>query len=394
MRNISLSNSKILVASFLIVLVASFIFQGQMNSASADSSDKSKNKEKKVRVLANSESRAAEAIKKGCEKVRETKGLKALVCDIEVAETLGLREDIKLFATDTVADAQIGADSVQASGNSGEGRKIVVLDTGYNYDHVELSSSYLGGKDFVNDDNDPMDDNGHGSHVAGLITADGVKSVAKGVAPEAGIIAGKVLNAEGTGFFSDLVAAIYWAVDGPDGIPGNKDDFKADAINLSMGTAPPYVYKSTYCDDEMPEMTDAIKYAISKKVTVVVAAGNYGSQGVSFPGCISYALTVGAVDGDDKVASFSGRGKGVDLTAPGVDLISAWKGTAYATSDGTSMSAPVVSATIALIKHEHHYYGAAKVRNILIDTSVDLGKVGKDHSYGFGRIDAAAAAAL
>ena len=271
------------------------------------------------------------------------------------------------------------------------GRKIVILDTGYNYNHVELSSSYLGGKDFVNGDSDPADDNGHGTHVAGIITADGVKATAKGVAPNAGIIAGKVMDASGSGYFSDVVAGIYWAVDGPDGIANTTDDFNADAISLSLGTSQPYTY-SGYCDSVLPDLTAAIQYARSRGVLVVVAAGNSGNAGVSIPGCISYSTTVGAVDGNDKIARFSGRGNAVDVTAPGVRIYSTWLGTAYATLDGTSMATPMVSGTVALIKSAHPTWTANQVESALRGTATDLGAAGFDSNYGWGRINAQAAA--
>lgn len=312
------------------------------------------------------------------------------MCGPEVASSLGLREDIRVFKADAGANAQIGADIVQSTGNNGQGRKIVILDTGYNYNHRELSSSYLEGKDFVNNDKDPMDDNGHGSHVAGLITSDGLRSSAKGVAPKAGIIVGKVLDSEGAGYFSDIVAAIYWAVDGQDGRAGTPDDFRADAINLSMGTESPFLYKS-HCDDVIPEVTEAIKYARERGVVVTVAAGNHGSLGVSIPGCISHSFTVGAVNKYDMVASFSGRGRGVDISAPGVNLQSTWLGTSYYSSSGTSMAAPLVSGTIALIKNEHPWYSASKVQQVLTSTALDLGKEGRDYGYGYGRIVAPAA---
>ncbi|TBR07945.1 MAG: hypothetical protein EPO62_07475 [Candidatus Nitrosotenuis sp.] len=339
------------------------------------------------RVLAHTDDEVKNAISNGCKIVRETKGLKALDCNPAVADSLGLQEDIQLFAVDTKANTQIGADTVQASGNTGAGRKVVVIDTGYNYNHPELSSSYLGGRDFVNNDSDPLDDNGHGSHVAGIITADGIDSKARGVAPDAGVISVKVLDASGSGFFSDTVAAIYWAVDGPDGIPNTADDFGADAISLSLGSSAPYTYKG-FCDNVMPDMTNAIKYAMSRGTIVVVAAGNSGGSGVSIPGCISYSTTIGAVDSADKIASFSGRGKAVDVTTPGVGIYSTWLGTSYATASGTSMATPVTSGTVALIKSAHPTYTPDQVQNALIKTAKDLGKRGFDTSYGWGRVSA------
>ncbi len=346
----------------------------------------------KARVVAHTDKEIFAALENGCTKVRETKALTALECDKDVASLLNLQEDIRVFALDSNANKQIKADLVQASGNTGSGRKIVVLDTGYNYNHPELSSSYLGGKDFVNNDNDPADDNGHGSHVAGIITADGVNSTAKGVAPDAGILSGKVLGASGGGYFSDVVAAIYWAVDGPDGVYGTADDFNADAISMSLGTSKPYVYRG-FCDNVLPDLTNAIKYARNRSVIVVVAAGNSGSAGVSIPGCISYSTTVGAVDGADNIAKFSGRGSAVDIVAPGVNIFSAWLGISYATASGTSMSTPSISGVVALIKTAHASYSVAQIENALFTTAKDLGAAGKDSNYGWGRVDASKAVA-
>ncbi|MBI3037353.1 S8 family serine peptidase [Candidatus Woesearchaeota archaeon] len=345
----------------------------------------------KARVIAHTDKEVSDAVEKGCKVVREAKTLKALLCSEDVASSLGLQEDLQVFAMDSGANAQIKADLVQSSGNSGEGRKVIVLDTGYNYNHAELSSSYLGGKDFVNSDGDPLDDNGHGSHVAGIITADGVDARARGVAPAAGIIAGKVLSSDGSGYFSDVVAAIYWAVDGPDGIANTFDDFNADAISLSLGTSQPYTYKG-FCDTILPDLTNAIKYSRDRNVIVVVAAGNSGGSGVSIPGCISYSTTVGAVDGKDKITTWSGKGNAVDISAPGVNIYSSWLGTSYKTASGTSMATPMVSGTVALVKSAHPEYTAAQIESALLNTAKDLGKSGKDTSYGWGRIDAYGAA--
>lgn len=355
------------------------------------------------RVIAHSEKEVNDAVSLGCKVVREARTLKALNCPQSAVDSLSLAEDIRVFALDdgeadvlagpqpsamsAIANQQIGVTIVHNSGNTGSGRKVVVLDTGYNYTHPELISSYLGGKDFVNDDNDPMDDEGHGSHVAGIITADGVDSRARGVAPDAGVIAGKVLDQNGSGYFSDVVAAIYWAVDGPDGVYGNADDLGADAVSLSLGTGAPYVYKG-FCDGVLPDLTNAIKYAVQKNITVVVAAGNSGNPGVSIPGCISYSTTVGAVGSTDKVASFSGRGNALDITAPGVNIFSSILGSAYATWSGTSMATPMVTGVIALVKNAHPAYTQGQVESKLFGTAKDLGKFGKDKDYGWGRVRA------
>jgi len=382
----------------LIVLAAVFVFAGAVSAKTgADKGDTDK------RVIAHTEEEVNQAVSLGCKIVREAKTLKALHCSQEAAESLSLADDVRVYALEdekadisnhsqvkimsASANKQIGADIVHNSGNTGSGRKVAVLDTGYNYLHPELSSSYLGGQDFVNNDNDPIDDNGHGSHVSGIITADGVNPSAKGVAPDAGIIAGKVLDNNGSGYLSDVVAGIYWAVDGVDGIYGTSDDFGADAINLSLGTRAPYVYRN-FCDGVLPDLTNAIKYAIQKNVTVVVAAGNSGSSGVSIPGCISYSTTVGAVNSWDKVASFSGRGNALDISAPGVNIYSTILGSLYAAWSGTSMATPMVAGVIALVKYAHPSYTHSQTESKLFDTAKDLGRAGKDKDYGWGRVRA------
>ncbi len=353
------------------------------------------------RVIARSPEEISEALSFGCTIASETKTLKSLNCPKEVAESLSLQEDVKVFALDfknefanrffinsESSNSQIGANIVHIDGNTGVGRRVAVLDTGYNYLHPELSSSYLGGKDFVNDDEDPVDDNGHGSHVAGIITSDGiVDSKSKGVAPDAKILVGKVLDKNGGGYFSDVVAGIYWAVDGADLTYGTQDDFGVDAINLSLGTGYPYLY-GKFCDNVLPDLTNAIKYAVSKNVAVVSASGNSGNSGVSIPGCISYATTVGAVNNKDRVANFSGRGDAVDISAPGVSIYSTILGISYASWSGTSMATPMIAGVVALIKSAHPDYTQSQVENNLFTTAKDLGRIGKDKDYGWGRVRA------
>jgi len=340
------------------------------------------------RYVVLSDDAATAAVKNGAEVVCNTKGLKAVMCPASVAAALNLTEDIPLHAMDSTANTRVLATRAQEMGLTGRGRKIVILDTGYNYLHRELSSSYLGGRDFVNHDDDPFDDNGHGSHVAGIITGDGIDPAAKGIAPETGIIAGKVLDAFGNGFTSDLVAAIYWAVDGPDGIYGDGDDFQPDAINISIGTSGTDLYPAGFCDSAFPPLTYAIKYAVDHGIMVVVAAGNNGSAGVAFPGCVSYATTVGAITGSNTLASFSGMGPEVGLVAPGVGLYSSYLGQTYKTRDGTSQATPVVSGIIALLKEAFPNASVDSLRNALLTTATDLGATGTDNRYGYGEVNA------
>ena len=355
--------------------------------ASATYADRNSAEQGLRRVLARSEGDATAAEKAGCRLARRAHALRAYVCSRNAADALGFPEDIRVFAHDVNANAQVKANMVHSAGNIGAGRKVAVIDTGYNYLHPELSSSYVGGIDLVNDDSDPFDDNGHGSHVAGIITADGVSANAKGAAPEAGVVAVKALDVNGTGFFSDIIAGIYWVVDGPDGIATTSDDWNADAINMSLGSGAPYLYKG-FCDTVYPEMTSAIKYAKSRGTLVVVAAGNSGRTGVSLPGCIGDATTIGAVDSKNKIASFSGRGTAVDLVAPGVNLYAPVLGSGYATWSGTSMATPVASAVAALVRYAHPGWTSAQIESAMFSTAQDLGTAGKDKVFGWGLVNA------
>lgn len=355
------------LAGILIVLLTGVLFVagGQGNAYG------------KTRVLAHGNVDAL--IGQGCvDRGLDLRTARALECPAS-ADFSGasVSEDVEVYAFDLGADQQIRANLVWPN-YTGAGRTIAVLDTGINYNHAELSSSYVGGKDFVNNDNDPFDDNGHGTHVSGIITADGVYPNAKGVAPDAGILAGKVLSASGSGSISNVIAAIYWAA----------DDSSVNVISLSLGTS--QTFKNSNCDSYIPDLTIAINYAVGKGKAVVAAAGNSPS-GVSSPGCVSSTIAVGAVDKKDKIASFSGRGYSMrdhGVVAPGVSIFSTWLDTGYAYASGTSMATPMVSGTIALMTQKNSSLNVNQVKGILWTTSKDLGSSGYDNTYGHGRIDA------
>jgi hypothetical protein len=341
----------------------------------------------KIRVIAHDGPELSKAIENGCKVVREAGPLNGIICKPKVAESLGLRADMKLYAVDVDANSQIGADSVQLGGNTGVGAKVAILDTGYNYNHIQLSSSYLGGHDYVNNDSDPLDDDGHGSHVAGIVTSDAGRSI--GVANSAGVYSYKVLDENGSGSFTDTLAALQDIVWGPDNTFGTGDDNSVgvDAINLSLGSQKPNVWKGT-CDTVWPEMTTVIQDAKTIGIAVVIAAGNDGRSGVSFPGCISDAITVASVDSKDKVARSSGVGTSVDIAARGVSIYSTYLGTGYAIASGTSMATPMITGTVALMKSANNALSVNEIESALFATATDLGDSGKDTKYGHGRVNA------
>jgi subtilisin len=282
---------------------------------------------------------------------------------------------------------QIGAENLHKSITPvlGSGIKVAVIDTGINWQHEDLSDNYVTGYDFVNRDADPMDDNGHGTHCSGIIAAaiNNVEIAVVGVAPEASIYAYKVLNRYGSGTTSNIILGIQRAV--ADGV---------DIISMSLGS-------TSYSQG----LSDACVAATSNNVVVVAAAGNSGNTAtgstVNYPAKFECVIAVGATDVNDKLASFSSTGPEVDVVAPGVNVLSDYKdvtptdGRNYDTlyMSGTSMAAPHVAGTIALILSVNPSLAPAQIQTILQAKAVDLGSAGVDNYYGYGRIDAVAAVA-
>ena len=318
---------------------------------------------------------------KGCSVKYVFDEMSALDCPPAIGRLMGLQQDIQVFALDTVANDQVKATDVQATGLSGSGIVVAVLDTGIDSTHTELSSSIVGGKSFVDYTTSYDDDHGHGTFVSGLITSDGISdSTGLGSAPNAQIWVGKVLGPDG-GYLSDTVAAINHVV-------GNTD---ADVISMSLGSVYPNLYKGKNCDRAYPAMTNAVENAITNGVTVVAAAGNDGSLGVPIPGCISDVITVGAIDSVDSPAWFTSTGRSLDVAALGVDNHSTVLGGGYGTGSGTSFSTPVVAGVIALMIEDDGTLTPLQIQEALRNTAIDVGASGFDSSTGYGKVDALAA---
>ena len=261
--------------------------------------------------------------------------------------------------------------------NTGAGIKVAVIDTGIDYTHPDLSTNYKGGYDFVNDDNDPLDDNGHGTHCAGTIAAIDNEIGVIGVAPEAHLYALKILDSTGGGSESDLIAAIQWATNPENAI---------QIISMSLGA-----------DGASTSLEAACNNAEAAGVVLVAAAGNdyRGNKRVEwdtvdYPGRFDSVIAVAATDQDNIKASFSSTGPDVEIAAPGVDILSTYPG-GYATGSGTSMACPHVAGVAALI-FASGVESASEVRTILQATADDLGTAGQDYWYGFGLVDADEAA--
>jgi len=312
---------------------------------------------------------------KGCKIIHELNDATALSCPTEI-EIKNAFEDGVYHIMDLEADAQINADDVWALGYKGSGVTVAVLDTGIDTDHPELVSSIAGGKGFGYAGYE--DDHGHGTHVSGIITADGVggspQGFAKGVAPDTQVWMAKVCDASGSCYTSDIAAAIEYVV--------NNNIAKIMSISLGGGGT-----SGANCDTDY--LAQKVNWAVNNGVTVVAAAGNTSGK-VSSPGCASKAIAVGAVNKSDVRASWSGTGLALDIMAPGVSIYSSVIG-GYATWSGTSMATPHISAVVALLKQVNSALTDAEIKDALYKTAKDLGTAGWDKYYGWGRVDALAA---
>lgn len=268
---------------------------------------------------------------------------------------------------------RIGADLVHQQSNTGAGIKVGIIDTGLDYTHPDLAGKYVDGYDFVNGDPDPMDDHGHGTHVAGTIAAVMNETGLIGAAPGVSLYALKVLDANGSGSLGNIMAAVEWCVDNNIQITNNSYGIMTDP-----GTTFKAVFDAAYAEGMLQ----------------IAAAGNdrtkwysiFFSDIVSYPAWYSSVVAVAATDSANKVASFSSFGPSVELAAPGVSIESTIPG-GYATWSGTSMATPHVVGAAALVM-KSGITSAAAVRTRLQATADDLGVLGRDRDYGYGLVDA------
>jgi len=281
---------------------------------------------------------------------------------------------------DDISVAQINAPAAWAAGYTGSGVTVAVIDTGVDSGHPALAGAVVGGACFVTTGCSYFDDNGHGTHVSGIITGDAsVNAAAQGVAQGAKVFALKVCDASGSCPTSAIAAAIDYVV-------ANKAT-TGRVISMSLGGGGT---GASNCDRDY--LAKKVNAAASAGVTSVIAAGNNGKT-VSSPGCASKAIAVGAVDDASVRAYFSGKGKALDIMAPGVGIMSSVAGGTYESWSGTSMATPHVSAVIALMLQKNPSITDAAIKSCLYSTATNLGAAGWDSLYGNGLVNAGAAAA-
>ena len=226
-----------------------------------------------------------------------------------------------------------GIDRIDAElngGSGGAGIAVAVLDTGVDLDHEDLAN-VVDGANFDKPGNPADDDNGHGTHVAGTIAAADNNLGYVGVAPNATIVAVKVLNRRGSGSYSSVIGGIDW-------VAANAGAHGIKVANMSLTG---YGYSAS--------MYNAIAAATAAGVTFVVAAGNDDSNAANYsPAGFSNVITVSALNPNDTFAYYSNWGAVVDVIAPGTNVESLWKNNGYKTISGTSMATPHVAGAAAL----------------------------------------------
>lgn len=262
---------------------------------------------------------------------------------------------------------------------TGKGINIAVIDSGADQSHPDLKIA--GGACFIEMANYPNacaddynDDNGHGTHVAGIIAALDNDFGVVGVAPDANLYALKVLDKKGRGTTSSVVAAIDWAIQN-----------KMDIINLSLATPE---------DDVI--LKEIIQKAYNSNMLIVAAAGNEEhvtglEENVGYPAKYDEVIAVTALNKDHSISKTSSVGAAIDFSAPGIAIVSTYPtkykdGSGYASMSGTSMAAPFVSAMAALYMEKYPDLSAMEIRNLLQENAIDLGEPGRDAKYGYGMI--------
>jgi thermitase len=243
--------------------------------------------------------------------------------------------------------------------------RIAVLDSGLAYDHPDVQGRYVLGPDFVNDDDDPWDDNGHGTGVYGVVGA--TTNNALGIASvtwHSPVLVVKVASYAGSASVSVICEGLVYAADSG-----------VRAANLSLSG--PYYSQS---------MQDAIDYAWSNDLIVVCAAGNYGDDTLRYPAACDHAIGVSAVDGDDELVYWSSYGSYIDLCAPHY-MRSLTTDGGYGNWAGTSIAAPYVLGAIALIASADPTLSAQQIVDTIQQSADDLGAPGWDQYYGWGKIN-------
>ncbi|WP_405719097.1 S8 family serine peptidase [Streptomyces sp. NBC_00046] len=302
--------------------------------------------------------------------------------------------DGRVRATLDKSVPQIGADRAHRAGITGKGTRVAVLDTGYDRGHPDLKNAVVASQDFTGD-GDVQDMQGHGTHVSSIIAGSGAASAGRyaGVAPGAELVEGKVLDNDGYGYDSWILAGMQWAV-----------DQDAKIVNMSLGT-------SAASDGTDPLSTAVDRLSAEHGTLFVIAAGNSGDHTISAPGAADAALTVGSVTKSGEMSPFSSRGPREgrpavkpEVSGPGSDIVAARaEGTLddaavterYASLSGTSMASPHVAGAAALLAQRHPDWSGARLKAALVGSAARVdGATVSDTGSGLTDVPAALATAV
>jgi len=252
---------------------------------------------------------------------------------------------------------------------------IAVVDTGVLSTHPDLAGEVISGYDFVNSDNDPTDDHGHGTHVSGIIAALTNNSIGvSSIGYKGTIMPVKVLNSSGSGSYANVASGIIYAVDNG-----------AKVINLSLGGTSSSI-----------TLQNAVNYANSKGAYVVAAAGNSATDAPLYPASCEGAIAISATDSSDNLASFSNYGGSIFSSAPGVNINSTYLSNSYRYMSGTSMATPQFSGLLELAtayaNSENVNIPKMKMLDLIKTSSDKVGPYSYDTNgwnqyFGYGRIN-------
>ncbi|AUS09638.1 hypothetical protein C1X05_12925 [Laceyella sacchari] len=251
--------------------------------------------------------------------------------------------------------------------NQGEGVRVAILDTGIDLLHPDLAGNIKGGINIVEPNRYPQDDNGHGTHIAGVIGALNNQFGVVGIAPKVSLYAVKVLDRNGSGTINNLIKGIEWAID---------NGMHILNISISGGMIIP------------PALTQVIQAATNRDILVVAAAGNAGNPSgsgdtVEIPARIPPVISVAALTRANRRASYSATGK-VDIAAPGSQILSTYANQRYAVLSGTSMAAAHVTGVLAVYRAAYPRVPATALKNLLYARAIDLPPRGVDPYTGRG----------
>ncbi|PGA79653.1 alkaline serine protease [Bacillus wiedmannii] len=251
------------------------------------------------------------------------------------------------------------------NGFTGKGVSVAVLDTGIDEDHKDLIIK--DGISFVENHPSFDDDNGHGTHLAGIIAAQNNDIGTTGIAPDVDLYAVKVLDSESNGKYSTVVKGIDWAI-----------EHKINIVLMSLGGTKQSLF-----------FEEAMNKAYEQGILLIASAGNNGykkTDTITYPAKFESVIAVGALDQDNQRGFLSSRGESLELMAPGVDILSTWKDGNYRLDSGTSMAAAHVAGVASLIFEKNPHLSNKQVREIMNKTSIPLGNA---FEYGNGKINVA-----